>query len=403
MSTISANVNSLLASNSPYSVSAKMGEGGVVDNETIKYTGNMSGPLWNADTSMGKEDFLRLLVTQLQYQDPMSPLENHEFVAQLAQFSALEVGQNTGDAITELQKAFNENMHYQMMASQSIANSSAMSLIGKEVRMLQPVTDWSGKAGDKVPINVHLGNNKEAVVEIKDAEGEVVRTLKVSEKDAENSATIHWDGKDNGGQYVKSGKYRVEVQGSDKDASLYCFVQDAVEGVRFTSDGVLVKIGGSEISLSEVLDVSTGNSGSYISQQNALSLMGKNVRAYHSSLVYGAKNGEQHKIEVNAAPNQWVTVEIRDNKDNVVATLKEQADVNGKAELYWAGENSEGEDSPIGQYKINVVGSDKNPNLYAYVEGVVNGLTSLTGDFKLKVDGREIALNQVIDISTPKS
>ena len=44
--------------------------------------------------SLGKEDFLRLLITQLEYQDPLSPLQNEEFVAELAQFSSLEQMQN---------------------------------------------------------------------------------------------------------------------------------------------------------------------------------------------------------------------------------------------------------------------------------------------------------------------
>lgn len=47
---------------------------------------------------MGRDDFLRLLVTQLRYQDPLKPVEDKEFVAQLAQFSALEQMQNVAES-----------------------------------------------------------------------------------------------------------------------------------------------------------------------------------------------------------------------------------------------------------------------------------------------------------------
>lgn len=54
--------------------------------------------------TMGKQEFLNLLVTQLRYQDPLKPMEDTEFVAQLAQFSALEQMQNLNDSF-ELIKA----------------------------------------------------------------------------------------------------------------------------------------------------------------------------------------------------------------------------------------------------------------------------------------------------------
>lgn len=51
---------------------------------------------------LGKTDFLNLLATQLRYQDPSNPIENTEFIAQLAQFSALEAAENTNESITAL-------------------------------------------------------------------------------------------------------------------------------------------------------------------------------------------------------------------------------------------------------------------------------------------------------------
>ena len=66
------------------------------------------------DSTLGKEDFLNLLVTQLRYQNPLDPMDNTEFVAQLAQFSSLEQMSNLNTAFTN-----------QSMLIQSMNNSMA--------------------------------------------------------------------------------------------------------------------------------------------------------------------------------------------------------------------------------------------------------------------------------------
>lgn len=76
-------------------------------------------------SALGKDQFLKLLITQLQHQDPISPVEDKEFVAQLAQFSSLEQMQN-----------LNNNMSEMMLAQQKLTSlGQATQMIGQHVEL----------------------------------------------------------------------------------------------------------------------------------------------------------------------------------------------------------------------------------------------------------------------------
>ncbi|MCK9525323.1 MAG: hypothetical protein M0R49_05290, partial [Limnochordia bacterium] len=76
-------------------------------------------------SALGKDQFLQLLITQLKYQDPMSPVDDKEFIAQLAQFSSLEQMQ-----------ALNTNMSDMMLGQQKLtALGQATQMIGQHVEL----------------------------------------------------------------------------------------------------------------------------------------------------------------------------------------------------------------------------------------------------------------------------
>ena len=77
--------------------------------------------------SLGRDDFLQLLVTKLQHQDPLKPMEDSDFIAQLAQFSSLEQMNNIADGI----ESSNQWDYLQM---QSMNNVMAAGFIGKDVK-----------------------------------------------------------------------------------------------------------------------------------------------------------------------------------------------------------------------------------------------------------------------------
>ncbi len=80
--------------------------------------------------NLGKDDFLKILITQLQHQDPTKPMEDREFIAQMAQFSSLEQMTNMSTQFTELTGA--------------LKGSQAMNLIGRNVEVVHGDHSVSG-------------------------------------------------------------------------------------------------------------------------------------------------------------------------------------------------------------------------------------------------------------------
>lgn len=404
---VSADIASLTSRNTDaYTAKASLTDGGAIDAATSAVTGDRTSGLFAdaASKEMGKDDFLQLLVTQLRYQDPLSPTPNTEFVAQLAQFRSLESSGNIETAIGKLGDSFQGTLDAQKNSAQSINNSSAVSMIGKTVRLKQSEINYMQKAGKTEELRINLGNASEAVVQIKDADGNVVKSFTANEKDSENSQTLTWDGKSDIGKLVSSGKYTIHIEGEDKNSELYAFVQDSITGVRFTKDGTVVKIGGKELPLSNIMDVSEGTNGSkgVLSSQTAVSLIGKSIRVRQDNLTYQGKEGESLPISVNTGGRSQVAIEITDKLGNTVFNGIAIANDYGVADFSWEGQSNEGGKAPAGDYLIKIAGQSQDPTLYSFAEGKVTGVMNLGGDPRLRVGGISVKLSDVIDISEPE-
>ena len=96
----------------------------IVAANQLEPTANKTGP-----SVLGKDDFLKLMLVQMRYQDPLEPQGNEEMLAQLAQFTSLEQMNNLNDSILE--------------SNGSSLSMNSTSLLGKEVDILDPTSDSS--------------------------------------------------------------------------------------------------------------------------------------------------------------------------------------------------------------------------------------------------------------------
>ncbi|MEN6460454.1 MAG: flagellar hook assembly protein FlgD [Syntrophomonas sp.] len=88
----------------------------------------------NKNDSLGKDDFLKLLITELKYQDPMEPMKDKEFISQMASFSSLEQMNNLNSSFEKLSENITDNLLPGLMLQQS------SNLIGKAVSYVDPET-----------------------------------------------------------------------------------------------------------------------------------------------------------------------------------------------------------------------------------------------------------------------
>lgn len=196
---------------------------------------------------LGKDDFLRLLTTQLSQQDPLSPMDNQAFVAQLSQLATVEELQNMASGM-------------QNMALAQSANTSAqvVSFIGQDVRVSSDQLDVKdARVSHSAGFNL-AGDAESVEIFIKNADGKVVRTIELGARGkGENS--LEWDGKDKDGDPVPDGKYTFSVEatkGDDETVGASEYTDRRVRGITY-SDGFprLMFDGDATASLGEVVEV----------------------------------------------------------------------------------------------------------------------------------------------------
>lgn len=155
--------------------------------------------------SLGQDQFLTLLVAQLQNQDPLNPTDATEFTSQLAQYSQLEQLFNLNDAMDELTSATTK--------SQSI---SALNLIGQDV-----VVEGDNFSYNAEPVNIGYkidGSVSSVSITITNSAGKKVATIAADEL-AEGNHFITWDGKDANGDSVTAGNYAFTVNATSESSS----------------------------------------------------------------------------------------------------------------------------------------------------------------------------------------
>ena len=202
-----------------------------------------------ATSLANKDEFLKMFTAQLQHQDPLNPMSNQDFTAQLAQFSQLE-------QLTTMNENLETTLNTNLLLNKSINNNMATTLIGKEVKVngnyIQVNQGKSTEMLFKVP-----EDTLNVTIEILDSEGKTIRNISVPHY-AEGNQSYQWDGKDNAGNLVDDGKYTYVIKGANRDGeavNIAGYATGVITSVRYDGSRTILVCGEMEYEIGDIIEV----------------------------------------------------------------------------------------------------------------------------------------------------
>jgi flagellar basal-body rod modification protein FlgD len=197
-----------------------------------------------ADVKATKDNFLKLLVTQMKYQDPMNPMDSAQMTSQIAQL-------NTVEGINQL-NATVSNLQASLMASQSMQSAS---LIGKTILADgNSISLLNGSANLSMRLE---GAAESVIVDVINSSGRIIKTTNLG-ANAAGIQSFTWDGSTNEGGTAPNGQYTFQVNAKklNQTVAVTPLIQATVSGVEVTSAGPQLSLNnGTNIALSTVRGV----------------------------------------------------------------------------------------------------------------------------------------------------
>jgi flagellar basal-body rod modification protein FlgD len=206
--------------------------------------GGVSAP---ADkTKLGKDEFLKLLLAQMSHQDPTSPADSSQFVAQLAQFANVEQLQGV-----------NQQLETLLVAQAASNQTQTVGLLGKDVQFKSDKVDFDGVSA--APIRGQLAKDATTVTAaIVDSTGKTVRTVELRGV-PQGPIAMTWDGRDADGNTLPKGTYTVRLTAADEKGQnipVETRGQGRVTGISYEKGYAQLQVGGVTLAMSDIITVS---------------------------------------------------------------------------------------------------------------------------------------------------
>jgi len=194
---------------------------------------------------MNKDDFMKLFIAQLQYQDPLKPQDPSAMLDQLSQLSLVEQSYNSNTALSNL-----------LVAQNNSISLTAVSFIGKDVKANGNSVSFDGSTPPVLEFNLPL-SAASTQVSIVNGAGQTVRTATLGSSDAGDNS-FSWDGRDNSGALLPAGAYTFAVTATTADGSAISsatYTTGKIDGVNLSGSTPQLTIGAVSVALNDVISM----------------------------------------------------------------------------------------------------------------------------------------------------
>ncbi len=200
----------------------------------------------NPNGILGKDDFLNLLLVELQNQDPTDPMDSDKILSQTSELASLEASTNTNKALEDLTAALGNSLQFSTISAiGKIADTGSNAIVVEE--------------GKTTEFQLYFANDvSHGSIDIMDVNGNTVDTIALNANE-KGVQSFTWDGKVNG-ELVDEGLYYVTAHYSDSKGESHETRVGTypIESVRFDEGEALVKLGSSYVPFDSIKEVYEG-------------------------------------------------------------------------------------------------------------------------------------------------
>ncbi len=225
-----------------------------------------SGLVSNPNATLDKDAFLKLLLIELQHQDPTDPMDSDKMLTQTSQLAALEMQQNTN---TTMQKMV-ETMQLLSNSFSTSMSTSAIGAIGKMATVSDNKIKLTG-SDEIIALKMYLPEDSDengVTLEVYDSNNKLVFSEKSGEQSVSQGLfTMEWPGRNNDGVYAGDGEYTVKMVYNNKNGEKITanYGTYPIEGIVFKEGIAYAKMAGQEVpfdAISEITDYKLSSSSS---------------------------------------------------------------------------------------------------------------------------------------------
>lgn len=153
----------------------------------------------NKNDNLGQAEFLELMTAQLQFQDPLEPMENGDFIGQMAQFGTVSGIGDLNTAFSDMSAAFQSNQALQ-----------ASTMVGRNVLLESDVASFNSQGVMEASVDLEQSANN-VVINIKDSVGQLIERRELGFQSA-GLVDFSWDGKLEDGTQLTDGRYTISAE-----------------------------------------------------------------------------------------------------------------------------------------------------------------------------------------------